>query len=46
MRGIEVRETLTGEWQKHEVKLQKEYEILTAEIAHATFGLTPVSIKK
>jgi len=41
MRGIEVRETLTREWQKHEVKHQKEYEILTAEIAHATFGLTP-----
>ena len=41
MRGIEVRETLTGEWQKHAVKQQKEYEILTAEIAHATFGLTP-----
>lgn len=46
MRGIEVRETLTGEWQKHEVKLQKEYEILTAEIAHATFGLTPGQHKK
>ena len=46
MRGIEVRETLTREWQKHEVKHQKEYEILTAEIAHATFGLTPSQHKK
>jgi len=46
MRGIEVRETLTDEWQKHEVKLQKEYEILTAEIASATFGLTPNQHKK
>src|SRR3989339_323132 len=46
MRGIEVRETLTDEWQKHEVKMQKEYEILTAEIAHATFGLTPSQHKK
>ncbi len=46
MRGIEVRETLTDEWQKREVKLQKEYEILTAEIAQATFGLTPSQHKK
>ena len=46
MRGIEVRETLTDEWQKREVKLQKEYEILTAEIANATFGVTPSKHKK
>lgn len=46
MRGIEIRETLTGEWQKHGVKEQKEYEILTAEIARATFGLTPNQHKK
>ena len=46
MRGIEVRETLTDEWQKHGVKEQKEYEILTVEIAQATFGLTPSQHKK
>ncbi len=46
MRGIEVRETLTDEWQKHGVKEQKEYEILTAEIARATFGVTPSQHKK
>ena len=46
MRGIEIRETLTDEWQKHSVKEQKEYEILTAEIAQATFGLTPNQHKK
>ncbi|MDP2693186.1 MAG: Bro-N domain-containing protein [bacterium] len=46
LRGIEIRETLTGEWQKHGVKEQKEYEILTAEIAHAAFGLTPSQHKK
>ena len=46
MRGIEIRETLTDEWQKHGVKEQKEYEILTAEIANATFGVTPGQHKK
>ncbi len=46
MRGIEIRETLTDEWKKHNVNGQKEYEILTAEIAKATFGLTPSTHKK
>lgn len=46
MRGIEIRETLTDEWQKHGVKEQKEYEILTAEIAQAAFGITPNQHKK
>lgn len=46
MRGIEIRETLTDEWQKHGVKEQKEYEILTAEIARAAFGVTPNQHKK
>ena len=46
MRGIVIREELTDEWQKHGVKEQKEYEILTAEIAHATFGITPGRHKK
>jgi len=46
MRGIEIRETLTDEWQKHGVKEKKEYEILTAEIAKASFGLTPSEYKK
>ncbi|MEK7624769.1 MAG: Bro-N domain-containing protein [Patescibacteria group bacterium] len=46
MRGIEIRETLTDEWQKHGVKEQKEYEILTAEIARASFGVTPSQHKK
>lgn len=41
MRGIAVRETLTDEWQKRGVKEGKEYSILTAEIAKATFGMTP-----
>ena len=46
MRGIEIRETLTDEWQKRGVKEGKEYAILTAEIAKATFGMTPTEYKK
>ncbi len=46
MRGIEVRETLTDEWRKRGVKEGKEYSILTAEIAKATFGMTPGQHKK
>ena len=41
MRGIAVREQLTNEWEKRGVKEEKEYAILTAEIADATFGLKP-----
>ena len=41
VRGIAVRDELTGEWQKRGVKEQREYAILTAEISKATFGMTP-----
>ena len=46
MRGIAIREELTDQWQKHGVELPKEYEILTAEISRATFGVTPGQYKK
>lgn len=46
MRGIAIREELTDEWKKREVKQKKEYEILTAEIAKAAFGITPGQHKK
>ncbi|MFA5318496.1 MAG: Bro-N domain-containing protein [Patescibacteria group bacterium] len=46
MRGIEVRETLTGEWKKRGVKENQEYGILTAEISKATFGMTPRQYQK
>ncbi len=46
MRGIAIREELTDEWKKREVKEKKEYEILTAEIAKAAFGITPGTHKK
>jgi len=45
MRGIAIREELTDQWKKREVKEPKEYEILTAEISRATFGLTPSQYK-
>jgi DNA-damage-inducible protein D len=41
MRGIAIREELTDEWKKRKVKEEKEYAILTAEIAKAAFGVTP-----
>lgn len=46
MRGIAIREELTDEWRKREVKEKKEYEILTAEIAKAAFGITLGKHKK
>ncbi|MBU0568567.1 phage antirepressor protein, partial [bacterium] len=46
MRGIAIREELTDEWKKHGVEKNKEYEILTAEISKAAFGLTPSQYKK
>lgn len=41
LKTIGIRKELTDEWQKRGVKENSEYAILTAEIAKATFGLTP-----
>ena len=46
MRGIAIREELTDEWKKREIKEKKEFEILTAEISKATFGMTPSKYKE
>lgn len=46
MRGIAIREELTDEWQKRGAQINKDYEILTAEISKATFGITPSEYKK
>lgn len=46
MRAIAIRTTLTGEWKMRGVTEGREYSILTAEIARATFGLTPDMHKK
>src|SRR3989338_4099266 len=46
MRGIAIREELTDEWKSRGAKEQRYYEILTAEISKATFGVTPSAYKK
>lgn len=46
VRGIAVRDELTGEWQKRGIQEQKDFAILTGEISKATFGLTPGEYKK
>jgi len=46
MRGIAIREELTDEWNKRGAQEQRDYEILTAEISKATFGITPDDYKK
>jgi len=46
MRGIAIREELTDEWKKRGAEEKKDYEILTAEISKATFGVTPNQYKQ
>ncbi len=46
LRGIFIREELTDEWQKRDAQQDKDYEILTAEISKATFGVNPSQYKK
>lgn len=41
IKSIEIRQELTDEWKKRGVTEGAEYALLTAEIAKATFGLTP-----
>ncbi len=46
MRGIAIREELTDEWKQRGAQKDKEYEILTAEISRASFGVTPSQYKR
>jgi DNA-damage-inducible protein D len=46
LRGIAVRDELTDEWNKRGVKEGWDFAILTAEIAKATFGMTPSEYKE
>ena len=46
MRGIVIREELTDEWKNRGAREERDYEILTAEISKATFGVTPSQYKK
>ncbi len=41
LKTIGIRKELTDKWQKRGIKDNTEFAILTAEIAKATFGLTP-----
>ena len=41
LRSISIRGELTDEWKTRGVQEGREYSILTAEIARATFGVTP-----
>jgi len=46
MRGIAIREELTDEWKNRDVSHEKEYAILSSEIAKAAFGITQGKHKK
>ena len=46
MRGIAIREELTDEWKKRGAENDRDYEILTAEISQAAFGIKPNEYKK
>ncbi len=46
LRGINIREELTDEWKNRDIKSQREFAILTAEISQGTFGMTPSKYKK
>ena len=46
MRGIAICEELTDEWKNRGAREREDYEILTAEISRATFGVTPSEYKK
>jgi DNA-damage-inducible protein D len=41
LKSIDIRKQLTNEWKARGVQEGQEYAILTAEIAKATFGVTP-----
>ena len=46
LRGIAVRQELTGEWKNRDIKSEKEFAILTNEISKATFGKTTKEYKE
>jgi DNA-damage-inducible protein D len=46
LRGIVIRDELTDEWKNRGANEDTDYEILTAEISKATFGVTPGEYKK
>lgn len=41
LRGIAIRQNLTDEWQERGISTERDFSILTAEIAKATFDINP-----
>ena len=41
LRGIAIRQNLTDEWKERGIREERDFAILTAELARATFGVTP-----
>ena len=41
LRGIAIRQNLTDEWKERGIREERDFAVLTAEIARATFGVTP-----
>jgi len=46
LRGIAIRQNLTDEWQERGISSERDFSILTAEIAKATFGIAPSEHKE
>ena len=46
LRGIAIRQNLTDEWKERGITAERDFSILTAEIAKATFGITPSEHKE
>lgn len=46
LRGIAIRQNLTDEWKDRGISTERDFGILTAEIAKATFGVTPAEHKE
>ncbi|MHB8121620.1 MAG: BRO-N domain-containing protein [Desulfuromonadaceae bacterium] len=46
LRGIAIRQNLTDEWKERGISTERDFGILTAEIAKATFGVTPAEHKE
>lgn len=45
LKSIDIRNSLTDEWQERGISDKKDYAILTAEISKAAFGMTPSEYK-
>ena len=45
IRGIAVRQDLTNEWKNRGIEDNRDFAILTNEIAKATFGMTPMEYR-